>query len=38
LSRYTWPLWLTVPSTEARDKKSLEVIKTGLSSIPGFTD
>jgi hypothetical protein len=38
LSRYTWPLWLTVPPTIARDKKSLGVIKTGLSSIPGFTD
>jgi hypothetical protein len=38
LSRYTWPLWLVVPSTEAREKKSLEVVKTGLSSIPGFTD
>ena len=38
LSRYTWPLWLVVPSTETREKKSLEVVKTGLSSIPGFTD
>jgi hypothetical protein len=38
LSRYTWPLWLVVPSTEAREKKSLEVVKTRLSSIPGFTD
>jgi hypothetical protein len=38
LSRYTWPIWLVVPSTEAREKKSLEIVKTGLSSIPGFTD
>ena len=38
ISRYTWPLWLIVPPTEAREKKSLQVVKTGLSSIPGFTD
>jgi hypothetical protein len=38
LSRYNWPLWMTVPSTKAREKKSLEVVKTGLSSIPGFTN
>jgi hypothetical protein len=38
LSRYVWPLWLVVPSTEAREKKSFEIVKTGLSSIPGFTD
>jgi hypothetical protein len=38
LSRYTWPLWLIGPSTEAREKKSLEVVRTGLSLIPGFTD
>jgi len=38
LSRYNWPLWLVVPSTEGREKKSLEIVKTGLSSIPGFTD
>jgi len=37
-SRYMWPRWLIVPSTEVREKKSLEVIKAGLSSIPGFTD
>jgi hypothetical protein len=37
-SRYDWPLWLVVPSTETREKKSLEVVKTGLTSIPGFTD
>jgi hypothetical protein len=38
LSRYTWPLWLVVPSTEVREKKSLEVVRAGLSLIPGFTD
>jgi hypothetical protein len=38
LSRYAWPLWLVAPSTEAREKKSFEVVKTGLTSIPGFTD
>jgi hypothetical protein len=38
LSRYNWPFWLVVPSTEMREKKSLEIVKTGLSSIPGFTD
>jgi len=38
ISRYTWPKWMVAPSTEARGKKSLEVVKTGLSDIPGFTD
>lgn len=37
-SRYMWPHWLIVPETEVREKKSLDVIKAGLSSIPGFTD
>ena len=37
-SRYIWPLWLTVPETVTRDKKALQLIKTGLSGIPGFTD
>jgi hypothetical protein len=37
-SRYMWPRWLIVPETVVRDKKSLEVIRTGLSSIPDFTD
>jgi hypothetical protein len=37
-SRYNWPLWMTVPATKARDKKALDVIRTGLSSIPGFID
>jgi hypothetical protein len=38
VSRYSWPLWMIVPSTEARGKKSLEIIRTGLSAIPGFTE
>jgi hypothetical protein len=38
VSRYSWPLWMVVPSTEVKAKKSLEVVKTGLSAIPGFTD
>ena len=37
-SRYTWPLWLIVPSAVTREKKSLQVVKSGLSAIPGFTD
>jgi hypothetical protein len=36
--RYKWPLWMAVPPTESRDKKSLEVIRAGLSAIPGFRD
>ncbi len=38
LSRYNWPLWLVVPPTFAREKKSLQIVKSGLSSIPGFAD
>jgi hypothetical protein len=38
LGRYNWPLWMTVPATKAREKKSLDIVRTGLSSIPGFTD
>jgi hypothetical protein len=38
ISRYNWPLWMIVPSTEIREKKSLDIVRTGLSSIPGFTD
>jgi len=37
-SRYTWPLWLIVPPTETREKKSLQIVKTGLTAIPAFTD
>lgn len=37
-SRYTWPTWLIVPATKATEKKSLQVVASGLSDIPGFTD
>ncbi len=37
-SRYTWPLWLIVPPTETREKKSYQIITSGMSSIPDFTD
>ena len=37
-SRYTWPLWLITPPTVVREKKSLQVVRSGLSAIPGFTD
>lgn len=38
LGRYSWAHWLTAPATTASGKKSLQVMKSGLSSIPGFTD
>jgi hypothetical protein len=38
LSRYNWPLWMIAPKTKAREKKSLEIVRAGLSSIPEFTD
>ena len=38
VSRYNWPKWLTVPSTESREKKSLEVIRADYHGIPEFTD
>lgn len=38
VSRYNWEKWLTVPSTVSREKKSLEIVRTGLSAIPQFTD
>jgi hypothetical protein len=38
LSRYTWPLWLVVPPTVTTEKKSLEIVRNGLTSIPDFTD
>ncbi len=37
-SRYTWPAWVSVPATTAQEKKSLEVVRTGLTAIPDFTD
>jgi hypothetical protein len=38
VSRYSWPFWMVAPETEAREKKSLDVIRTGLTAIPYFTD
>jgi hypothetical protein len=38
VSRYSWPYWMVAPETEAREKKSLDVIRTGLTTIPDFTD
>jgi len=38
LTRYTWPLWLIVPSTVHREKKSRQVVEAGLSAIPWFAD
>jgi hypothetical protein len=29
---------MVTPETEAREKKSLDVIRTGLTTIPDFTD
>ncbi len=37
-TRYNWARWLIVPPTVAREKGSLQVIQTGLSSIPDFAD
>jgi hypothetical protein len=38
VTRYTWPLWMIVPPTVPRVKKSLQVVEAGLSAIPGFAD
>lgn len=37
-SRYNWQPWLIVPPTEPREKESLHVVETGLSSLPFFAD
>jgi len=37
-TRYNWLPWLIVPPTVAREKRSLQVISSGLSAIPGFAD
>ncbi|MDP4223405.1 MAG: T9SS type A sorting domain-containing protein [Bacteroidota bacterium] len=37
-SRYTWPLWLIVPPTVTRDKRSLQIVGAGLTGIPGFVN
>lgn len=38
VGRYTWPKWLIVPSTGYRVKKALDIVKSGLSAIPGYID
>lgn len=38
LSRYVWPHWLIAPVTSPTEKRSLQVVREGLSSIPGFVD
>ncbi|HUW93571.1 MAG TPA: hypothetical protein VMV74_10425, partial [Bacteroidales bacterium] len=38
VTRYNWPLWLVVPATTPKEKRSLEVVETGLLSIPDFFD
>ncbi|MDZ7738437.1 MAG: hypothetical protein U5K32_05080 [Bacteroidales bacterium] len=36
-SRYTWPQWSVVPPTTEREKASLEIVREGLSAIPGYS-
>ncbi len=38
VSRYNWEKWLIVPSTVSREKKSLEIVRSGLTAIPRFSD
>ncbi|MFO7576005.1 MAG: hypothetical protein R6W67_12690 [Bacteroidales bacterium] len=38
LNRYTWPVWLQVPQTTGRPKKSLEIVTEGLRYIPSFVN
>jgi len=37
LTRYVWPSWLIVQPTAERAKKSLDIIREGLETIPGYT-
>jgi hypothetical protein len=37
-SRYSWLSWLVAPATYAKEKKSLQVIETGLLGFPYFAD
>jgi hypothetical protein len=37
-SRYKWEKWLVVPNTVVREKKSLQLVETGLSLLPDFTN
>jgi hypothetical protein len=36
--RYNWESWLVVPPTSPREKASLQIIREGLLSIPGFAN
>jgi hypothetical protein len=36
ITRYSWLPWLIVPKTMEREKKTLQVIESGLSTIPGY--
>jgi hypothetical protein len=38
VNRYTWPVWLQVPQTTGRPKKSLEIVTEGLRYIPSFVN
>ena len=38
LSRYVWQHWLIAPVTTATGKKSLQKIRDGLLSVPGFVE
>ena len=35
-TRYIWPSWLIVPQTTEKAKKSLDIIREGLQTIPGY--
>jgi hypothetical protein len=37
-TRYNWLHWLIVPSTTVREKRSFQVVSSGLSLLPRFTD
>jgi hypothetical protein len=36
--RYNWSDWLVVPATKTEEKASLNIVREGLKSIPGFAD
>jgi len=37
-TRYAWPTWLVVPPTTDKPKSSLEIIRAGLTAIPGYLE
>ena len=37
-SRYNWDKWLIVPSTTPVEKKSFQIMKSGLAALPMFAD